>query len=213
MSTGQLNFKMMTFVDRPGVMRRVDAWKLARLGRVGAYARGAMKKQIRPALKGRGKLNRTVHFKPLPYDMPDSWKGPPPAHMSVIVPIKGPALDAKTGRPVGRKMADRARFLLRANKKGQGEGRPPRRGPTDKLRRFIFFQIDVPNESVVIGPEKFSTQPVMLNRVSVPELLNKGGVEVVFGTRVHYGPRPYVETILPLAVNKILSDIKAHPVR
>jgi hypothetical protein len=209
----QINFRMKTFVNRPYVVRRINKWKLARLGRVGAYARGAMRKQIRPPLKGRGKKSRTVVIVPVPADMPNSWRGPPPSQIVCFVDPQGMVINLANGRPVPVKVADKARMALRAGKKGQGEGKPPRRGPTDKLRKHIYFSIDVEHESVVIGPEPFAHQPVMPGRVSVPELLNKGGIEIIFGIPVKYGPRPFIETILPPALGKLKQEIARHPVR
>jgi hypothetical protein len=46
----------------------------------------------------------------------------------------------------------------------------------------------------------------------VPELLNKGGIEIIFGLPVKYRPRPYVETILRPAIKKLRENIRKKPV-
>jgi hypothetical protein len=118
-----------------------------------------------------------------------------------VVNVKGPVIDARSGKPVAAKIAQKARQLVREHRRGQGEGQPPRRGPTDNLRKLIFFGVDEQSQSVVIGPMRFASQPPM-NRASIPELLNRGGVEEILGKRVVYGPRPFVETTLPIAEKK-----------
>jgi hypothetical protein len=212
-SSGRINFKVKAFVDRQGVRNKINKWKLGQLSRVGAYARGAMKKQIRPPLRGR-RGDRTVTLNVQPGDLPPTWKGPRPHQITCFVPTRGPVIDVRTGRPVTRQLAIRAAIQVHSivAPKGSGEGKPPRRGPTDKLRRHIYFSVDVAKESVVIGPEPFPSQPVMVGRVSVPELLNKGGIEVIFGQRVKYGPRPYVETILKPALAKLRENIRKKPI-
>ena len=58
-----LKVRFEMFVDRPAVVARLGRWKHSVLSRVGAYGRGVMKKQIRPALKGRTR-DRTGTFLP-----------------------------------------------------------------------------------------------------------------------------------------------------
>lgn len=212
-NSSRINFKIKTFVDRPAVMKRINRWQLGQLARIGAYARGAMKKQIRPALKGRGKAAKTVTVYPQAGDLPESWRGDPFKPIECLVPSNGPVVRVGSGKRVPRAIGLRARMLLRHHLKGQGEGKPPRRGPTDKLRRHIYFSVDVEKKSVVIGPEPFPSQPRMRGRVSVPELLNKGGVEILLGEPVKYGPRPFVETILKPAIKKLKENIRKKPVR
>lgn len=209
-STAKINFKVKAFVDRPGVMAKVKRWQLARLSRAGAYARGAMKKQIRPALKGRSRKDQRVIVPCVPSDFPPNWRNTP-SSVVCIVPKKGPVLDARTDRPVSRHIATKAQILTRLGHRGRGEGQPPRRGPTDKLRKHIYFAIDTSKPSVVIGPAKFPKQPPMQGRVSVPQLLNKGGIEIILGAPVPYGPRPFVETILKPAMRALRGEIRKHP--
>lgn len=211
-NTARINFAAKAFVDRPGVMSAVRRWQLARLGRAGAYARGAMKKQIKPQLKGR-KKDRLIELTPNPWELPARWRNTTnPKPVLCLVQPNGVVLDAKTMRMVSKSLASRARVTLKSGNRGRGEGQPPRRGPTDKLRKHIYFNIDKTKPSVVIGPEPFPRQPQMLGRVSVPQLLNKGGIEIIMGDAVAYGPRPFVETILKPALKILKEDIRKHPV-
>jgi hypothetical protein len=168
-----------------------------------------MKRSLRPALKGT-KKSRTLSVVPNASDMPPSWKGLPPSVVVCVVQARGPVINARTGKPVAAGIARKAKEAYYESIKGRGEGQPPRRGPTDLLRRFIFFGVDMTTESVVIGPMKFDSQPVM-NRVSVPELLNKGGVEIIFGKPVQYGPRPFAEPVLPVAQRQMEKLIQTTP--
>lgn len=211
-STAKINFKCKAFVDRPGVIAKVKKWQLARLGRTGAYARGAMKKQIKPALKGRGKKEKIVELIPGPHEMPENWKGTSSPRPIQCLVTPRMVIDAKTNRPVTRALAVRARYMINSRRVKSGEGNPPRRGPSDKLRKHIYFAIDANKPSVVIGPEPFPRQPVMQGRVSVPELLNKGGVEIILGVPAKFGPRPFVETILKPAMKALKGEIKKHPI-
>lgn len=187
------NTRFRFFVDRPGVMQRVGRWKHATLSRVGAYGRGAMRNQIKPPLKN--KRLRTVTINGRQY----------------FVPARGMVIDVQTGRPANRQQADQARLAAFANLRGQGVGRPPRRGPTDKLRRFMDFGIDN-NETVVIGAWPFPKQPSLVGVVSVPELLNKGGGEFIGSQLVQYGPRPFVEPTLPPVARKMRQLVEQRPI-
>ena len=208
-SSARINFRLKKYADRPEVKRKVKKWQLARLSRAGAYARGAMKKQIRHRPKG--KRARTVTFMPDPMELPPKWKGGL-RPITVYLPADGPAVYARSGRKAYWKFAIRARLEIAKRNKGKGEGKPPRRGPTDDLRQHIYFQIDTKKPSVVIGPEKLPRKYPLVNRKTVPELLNKGGIEMLLGERVKYGPRPYVETILKPAIKALKGQIKKYPV-
>lgn len=89
---------------------------------------------------------------------------------------------------------------------------PPRRGPTDLLRKLTLFQLDSRAESVVIGPYPFKNQPQLVGAVSVPELLDKGGGEYIRGELVHYEPRPYVERCLNPTLKFMTQIIERNPV-
>lgn len=211
-NTAKIKFRTMAFVDRPGVIRRISRWKLGQLARAGAYARGAMKNQIRPQTKAQ--RQQVVVIIPTPNDMPPGWRGPPPARYNCIVSrnFSDWVINADTFRLVPLSVALKARVAAFRQFKGMGEGKPPRRGRRDILRQNIFSKVDVNKESVVIGPEPFPRQPAMQGRVSVPELLNKGGVELIAGTPVRFGPRPYVETILPKAIARLKQNITKKPI-
>jgi hypothetical protein len=124
-ASAKINFMVKAFVDRAGVMRKIGKWKLGQLGRVGAYARGAMKKQIRPALKGTRK-SRTILIPPAHFLRPVRWKGQFPFRL-VVVQENGFVIDAKTGAPVSKAIAIFARHEYALKTKGRGEGKPPRK--------------------------------------------------------------------------------------
>jgi len=211
-STARINFKAKAFVDRPGVIAKVRRWQLASLSRTGAYARGAMKKQIKPALKG-SKKERTVDLVPLPHELPPKWRHiTNPRPVRCVVQAKGPVIDAKTKRPVSKALGLRARIAVQQGRRRNGEGQPPR-NKTGKLKRHIYFAINPSKPSVVIGPEPFPKQPRMRKRVSVPQLLNRGGIEMILGQPVVYGPRPFVETIMKPAIKMLRGQIRQHPVK
>src|SRR5690606_37304806 len=120
------------------VMKRVDQKKLRVLSQVGAHSRQAMKRQIRPAKK----RDRIVDV----------------GGRQCYVPQYGKVIDNKTKEPVSKAMADKARRIVFQRLKSEGIGKPPRRGPTDLLRKFIFFGVEKSSESVVIGPMAFKSQ-------------------------------------------------------
>lgn len=182
------------FVDRPGVFARVEAWKLRTLSRTGAYGMGVMRKQFRPPLTG--KRSNSV-----------TWNG-----TRYHVPRGGLILDPKTGRPVTTQDAQQIREAFWRSIKGRGAGKPPRRGPTDLLRRFTFFGMDPGSESVVVGPYPFKKQPPLVGAVSVPELLDKGGAELIGKQLVKYDPHPFVERTLPPVTRFMDKLIEQRPV-
>jgi hypothetical protein len=209
-NTAAVKFKVKATVFSAAVIKKIHRWQMARLGRAGAYGRGVMKKQIKPELKGRRK-KEFVTVPTDPADFPPTWKTYP-STVDCIVQKNGPVLDAKTMQPVTKHLAMKASIMARIGRRGQGEGQPPRRGPTDKLRQGIRFERDESKPSVVIGVQPFSKQPTMMGRKTVPELLNKGGIEIILGESVTYGPRPYVETVLKATLNILRQDIKQHPI-
>jgi len=186
-----ISFSM--FLDRPGVMRRVDKKIQRVLAQTGAYARVAMQRQIRPAK--RGKKARTILV----------------GRQLLLVPIYGKVVDAKTKRPVSKPLADAARRAMGQRLRSEGAGRPPRRGPTDLLRKHIYFGVEPNSETVVIGPMKFHRQPSLVGASSVPELLEKGGGEIVGGVLTKYEPHPFVQSTLPAAERKFRELIERVP--
>ncbi len=115
------------------------------------------------------------------------------------------AVLSRTGAYARQAVKNAIKNPTKKDRKRQGRlpaGQPPRRGPTDLLRRFIFFGIDTDTESVVIGPLVFSSQPKLRGVKNVPELLEFGGEELIRVLTkkddparyefVKYEPHPYV---------------------
>jgi hypothetical protein len=185
--------KFDMFVDRPAVMRAIEKKQLRVLSQTGAYGRQAMKRTIRPPKAG--KRARTVEV----------------AGRQVLVPVRGRVLDAKTLKPVTTELAKAARLAMAARLKSEGAGKPPRRGPSDLLRKFMFFGIDSDSETVVIGPMKFDSQPRLIGRVSVPELLDKGGGQIIGSDLVKYDPHPFTPQTLDVTEKKFRELIEKVP--
>lgn len=74
----------------------------------------------------------------------------------------------------------------------EGAGKPPRRGPTDKLRTAMKFTVDTDTYEVTAGPIVFAKQPKLVGVADVPELLEGGGSEYVRGQLVQYQEHPFV---------------------
>jgi hypothetical protein len=101
---------------------------------------------------------------------------------------------------------------MRGRLRSEGAGQPPRRGPTDLLRRFILFGVDPDSERVVIGAMPFRRQPRFSGGiVSVPELLEKGGGEYIKDELVHYQPRPFVNPAFDITLAKMKEKIQSVP--
>ena len=118
---------------------------------------------------------------------------------------------ARTGRYYQRVV----KSLLR-RKKPRKAPAPPSHGK-GLLRDHVFFNVDLHDESVVIGPEKLryaGDRYLRGNVQSVPELLEKGGsAEVIdFRTRSKvvkkYDPRPYVSKKEDKLQQKLAENIK-----
>lgn len=181
------------FIDKPHVARRLSKYKKAVLGGTGAFAKTAMKRQIRP--KAKGKRARTVTVD----------------GVACLVPIHGMVVDAKTQRPVAKQLAAKARLAMRAKTKAEDAGKPPRRGPTDLLRKHIYFGVEPDSETVVVGPMMFSSQPKLSGVVSVPQLLEEGGREHTIAGLVKYSPRPFVAPTMPTAQKKFAELTESTP--
>lgn len=186
-----VDFKM--FLDRKHVAKRIDRKTQRVLAKAGAYGRTAMKREIRPPKSG--KKSRTVVVNGL----------------AVIVPVRGKVVDAKTQRPVSKAIADLARLAMAKRYKSEGAGKPPRRGPTDLLRKHIYFGLDPDGETVVIGPMLFSKQPPLVQVTTIPELLNKGGGQNIMGRYVKYEPHPFTPRPAELAAKKLAELVKSEP--
>lgn len=185
------------FVDRKGVMERVDRKTLRVLSGTGAYAMRSMRNSIKAQPKS--KKSRTVVVGDVP----------------CFVPPQGKVLDARTGRPVTTRLAALAVNAFRERTRAEGVGRPPRRGPTDLLRKRIFFGVEADTETVVIGPEMFAKQPALVGATSVPQLLDQGGKEHVriagLSYLANYEPRPFVGPQMPIAQKRMAELIEEIP--
>ena len=110
-----------------------------------------------------------------------------PAVMSVIARAERRGL-SKIGAFV-RKKAQNMPKRKRSSRPGQP---PSRHGSTRNSLRFILFQYEPQNHSVVIGPVKFS------NTKDTPHVMEHGGSVVRRGKRgrpskiIRYQPRPFM---------------------
>jgi hypothetical protein len=194
-----VDFKM--FVDRPGVMARVNKKRLRVLAKTGDYGRKTMRSQIRPI----GKKHRK------------------PAKVTVngipcLVPYRGMVLDARTNRPVRKAVADAARKQAVFGDAGHSKPGAPPKSISGELRKRIYFGID-DEESVVIGPalHKITKGNQLLGGLqSVPQLLNEGGRESLLfpgGERktITYEPRPFVDPIRPTVEQFFITKTKETP--
>jgi hypothetical protein len=214
--SARMNVRFDLFVDRPYVMARIEAWRLRILGRTGAYGRGTIRKQFRPQKQG-VRFNTVTVFA-----LPALLYGPTAAakmthargrHVRCHVhPKTGLVIDADTGRPVTKALAKFAREAMQTKRGRDNAGKPPRRGPTDKLRQFTDFGVDPDTESVVAGPWPFPTQPELVGAVSVPELLDNGGFERHGNTYVKYDPHPYLERSLEPTRRFMEKLIESNPI-
>lgn len=182
------------FVDRALVTSRVDKKVLKVLSQVGAFGRTVMRRSIRAQKKS--KKARTVQIGARQY----------------LVPVVGKVIDLQTGRFASASQATAAREAMRGRLRSEGAGQPPRRGPTDLLRKFILFGVNPDTETVVIGAMPFRKQPRFSGGiVSVPELLEKGGGEYIRGELVQYQPRPFVQPAFATTRNKLADLIEKTP--
>ena len=188
-----ISIKFSMFIDRKHVAKRISAKQRRVLGKAGGFGRVVMKREIRPPKSG--KKSRTVVVNGL----------------AVIVPARGKVVDAKTQRPVSKKIADLARLAMAKRYKSESAGKPPRRGPSDLLRQHIYFGVEPDGESVVIGPMAFRKQPHLVGAKTVPELLNKGGSQNIMGQYVKYDPHPFTSRPAELAAKKLAELVKSEP--
>lgn len=202
---GAVFLSVQFFFDKPGVLSKLSKWQHYILSRTGAYGRKTMRNLFKPPLKN--KKARTVEV-----ELPAVVGNYPHQRIRAFVSASGEVTDLKTGKRVSLTQAVYLRQLVWSRLRGQGEGKPPRIGPTGKLKKYTFSSLDPQRESVVIGPDPFPQQPTMFGRVSVPELLDKGGDEIVLGQLVRYGPRPYVERCLDPTLKFMQTIIQRHPI-
>jgi len=177
--------KLKLKLDVAGVMDRVEKKRNRVLYQTGAYGLTVMKRSIRPPKSG--KKARTVSVDGREY----------------FVPVSGKVLDAKTKQPVSKQQADAARKAMLKRLHGEGAGKPPRRGPSDKLRRGMHFKVDEATETVVIGAMPFATKPRLSGAVSIPELLTKGGGEYIHNQLVKFEPHPFVQPAMEITQKRM----------
>lgn len=209
-------FNIKWYFNTPEMIARLGKWRNDTLARVGAYGHGVFRKKLgRPQLVNR--KARTVHVHAVLTN-----KRPPHRVWVfddfVYVPQHGLAVNARTRQPVHKIVARRAAKMVAKQVKGTGEGKPPRMGPTKKLRDRNEFSLDSETESVVIGTVPFPPKDPIA-AASVPELLDKGlkgwinsALAPAGGVFVKYSKFPYVDSVLPIAQKKLEQLIERRPV-
>jgi hypothetical protein len=188
------------YFNTPEMLARLGKWRHDTLSRVGAYGLGVLRKKLsRP--QPQYKRLRTVI-------LPGFYRNSHTGHRWTVyhkcfVPRYGQVIDLTTNRPVvSQAVVREARRIVYERLRGRGEGRPPKMGPTRKLRDRTEFALDPVTETVVIGVVPFADQPEMMGTVSVPQMLDEGGLEVVphyltgGGAYALFGRRPYLEPTL-----------------
>lgn len=82
-----------------------------------------------------------------------------------------------------------AKRSIRKRKKVSQAGQPPS-SHSGELRKLIFFSYDFKNDSVVIGPLLYKAKG---QSQTVPNLLEKGGVQTYKKKKRRYAARPYMK--------------------
>lgn len=225
-----LNARFSMFVDRPEIKRKLTRWQRVILSRTGAYGRQVMRNQIKSFPQSKSANTVVDPFVQGVYqnisldreqEMIRRKKTAGKGWTMYHVPKKGKGLvtDARTGRPVTTAEASYARTLLavkqrKMTRRDASLGRPPR-NITGKLKRNIFYGIEFSARKgsvLVIGAWPFTSQPPMVQRVSVPQVLNQGGHEIIHGRPVYYAPRPFVETVYDVTFDAMQQFIMQTPV-
>lgn len=186
-----INAKFKLTLNIASVVNHAEKKRSAVLYRTGAYGLSVMRRSIRPPKSGRKARTVTVDGR------------------ECLVPVVGKVLDSKSKKPVSKKMAESARRAITARLRDEGAGKPPHRGPRDLLRRGMNFQVD--GESVVIGAMPFVRQPKLSGVVSVPQLLEQGGGEVLRHQLYQYQPRPFVQPAMETTQRKMAELIESLP--
>jgi hypothetical protein len=164
------------------------------LYKTGAYALQTIRRSIRPAKK---KKNQTVAL----------------GDRKFIVPPRGLVLDAKTKKPVPKRLAATVRHALSASRQKETAGQPPRRGPKDTLRKAMKFSVDPKTFEVTAGPIVFSKQPQLVGASDVPELLEGGGSEKLKGQIVKYTPHPFITPAIETAKQRMAQLVESEQLR
>lgn len=189
-------------IRRRRVLERIHGKSVRVMARAGAFGMKTMRNMIRPPKSDRGATQQlrgsfgpSVRGRRATIHTVNKWGTPVTIDVAVPVQGFGRVIDLRTGRPVSTEDARKARMQLRGVLKGEGAGKPPRRGPSDRLRRFTIFDVVEQRKGVraSVGPHVFTRQPHLVGVKDVPELLEFGGHERIAGELVKYEPHPYVE--------------------
>lgn len=205
-------------IERQKLLEKIHGRQVRLMRRVGAYGMTVMRRQLRPQKSERGAtqfLRATLggQGRARKVTIAAVSQHGHRYNREVIVPVEGfgRVLDAKSGRPVSREDSEKARLQMRILRKaegagvGGGPGQPPRRGPTDLLRKFTLWDVveERGNITAVIGAEKFAKQPRLVGVSAVPELLEKGGGEYIGSQLVAYSPHPFAAPSQQPTINKM----------
>lgn len=193
------------YFNSPYVIKRIGAKRAKVLARTGAYGRGVFRNKLgRPQLKQT--KERTVF---LDEDYIDR-NGQLTHYTGVVfVPRRGMIVNMRSGFPVPREVAIIALDIVARRVRGQGAGKPPRRGESAKLRRHNEFYLDPRTDSVVIGTVPFPTSKAA-KAASIPNQLDTGTIGRVEhpllppgGVLTAFTKHPYVNAVLPPTLNKM----------
>ncbi len=145
------------------------------------------------------------------------------AHFDAFIDRRGvgDALDKKERRVMARAGAYAMSIMRNGmrRRKGPGSVGGYPNAHSGELRKLIFFNYDVSQGSVLIGPLRLGSQPKWLpgNIQTVPQLLNEGGT---VQRTVHrkqrtfrYKPRPFVDLTLDKAAANLVEIYKNTPLR
>lgn len=209
---GALKFRTKWYFNTPQMLARLGKWKHDILARTGAYARGVFRNQLgRPQLKQ--KAQRTVQV----YVPVRAKNGGTYVYSGVLyVPRRGEIIDLTTGKPAPLEAAQFALKVVSARLKGQGKGKPPRKG-VGILRAGTDFALDPLAETVVAGTVPIDQLKGNILAASTGQLLNEGRggfiqhpvmPAPVFTTWAFH---PYVEPSLPPTVKKLKQLIQRRP--
>lgn len=164
------------------------------LFKTGAYALTTIRRSIRPARKQR---DRTIDL----------------GGRRFIVPPHGLVLDAKTKKPVPKRLADVVRAALRSSLSKEASGQPPRRGPKDTLRKAMKFTVDPKTFEVTAGPIVFGAQPQLVGASDIPELVEGGGTEKIKDQLVQYSAHPFIQPAIEIAKQRMAALVESEQLR
>lgn len=212
--------RIRTIIRTNEMLERVHGKQVRVMKRVGAYGRGALRRMIRPPKSDRGATQslRTafggqIRGRKVTIQSLAPWGKMQTLDVAVPVEGFGRVIDLRTGKQVSAQDAANARRMLRIMQGREGAGKPPRRGPTDKLRRFMEFETIEKRGLVTsrIGAYDFKQQPRLVGAISVPDLLERGGYEEIAGQLVRYEPHPFVAVARESTIKKMEQLIAQTP--